>query len=641
MGVKVVRELLRRNPAIPPERIGDVIMAATAQVGDQGLTLGRDVGLLAGIPASVPGFAVDRMCAGALTAVTAGAGEIGWGAADLVLAGGRIFTADPARPFAEAVAVRQGRIVAVGDRDSVEALAGPRTRRVSLRDRLLVPGFQDAHIHSMASGLARRGCVLQHFSGIAAYQAAIAAWATEHPDAPWVTGEGWSMSDFPGGNPSRDLLDAVVPDRPAFFWSRDGHSAWVNTRALEFGGVGPETADPPAGRIVRDAAGAPAGTLHEAAIDLVEHLLPNDTQADRERAILTAQAELHALGLTAWQEMNVRPDDLEAWLAVASRTGADRLTARVVGALLLDRDVLGEDLSPLAALRDRGRAGRFRATHVKIFADGIVENFSAAMLDPYLDGQGRPTEQRGESIVPVERLAADVVRLDAMGFHVHIHAIGDRAVREALDAFEAAIRANPARDRRHQVAHIQVIHPADIGRFAELGVIPNGQPYWACHEDTQERLTIPFLGPERTAWQYPFRSLVDAGARLAFGSDWSVSTPNPLLEIELAVTRVSDAQRGTREPFLPHERLDLATALTAFTAGSAYASGIDDETGSIEPGKLADLALIDRDLFAADAGPIGDARILLTLVEGEPVFEAEPVVEPARSAEHGGRQAPG
>ena len=537
--------------------------------------------------------------------------------ADLVLTGGHVFTADPAMPRAEAVAVAGGRIVAVGSATDLAGTIGPRTRVVRLDGRLLVPGFGDAHIHSMSAGLARLTCDVYELDGLDAYQATIADWAAAHPGEPWVTGEGWSMDDFPGGNPRREDLDTAVPDRPAFLWSRDGHTGWANSRALALAGIDAATPDPPGGVIIRDADGSPAGALHEDAVDAVLALLPPDSAAEREAAILDSQAHLHGLGLTAWQEMSVGPGELDAWLAVAGR---GELTARVVGALLLRRDTPGNGIDELVAIRARGSAGRFRASHVKVFQDGIVENFTAAMLDPYLDERGHETYNRGTGVVPPDRLREDVVRLDALGFHVHVHAIGDRGVRETLDAFEAARSANGRTGNRHQVAHIQVIHPADIPRFAALDVIANAQPYWACHEGQMERLTIPFLGAERATWQYPFRSLVDAGATLAMGSDWRVSTPNPLREIEVAVTRVSDRNRE-REPFLPWERLDLATALTAFTMGSAVANGLDTETGSIAVGKLADLALIDRDLFAPAAGPIGDARVLLTLVEGAAVFE--------------------
>jgi predicted amidohydrolase YtcJ len=253
--------------------------------------------------------------------------------------------------------------------------------------------------------------------------------------------------------------------------------------------------------------------------------------------------------------------------------------------------------------------------------DGVLETYTGALIDPYLGGDGSPTANRGIRFIDPERLPGWVTRIDAAGLQPHFHAIGDQAVRDCLDAVAAARAANGPSDTRPHIAHIQVIHPDDVPRFAALGVVANAQPYWACHEAQMDALTIPFLGPERTTWQYPFRSLLAAGARLAMGSDWSVSTPNPLLEMEVAVTRVADESRGVREPFLPEQALTLSEAIAAFTAGSAYVNHLDRETGTIEVGKLADLTVVDRDLLASDAGPIGDGRVLGTFVGGASVFE--------------------
>ena len=253
--------------------------------------------------------------------------------------------------------------------------------------------------------------------------------------------------------------------------------------------------------------------------------------------------------------------------------------------------------------------------------DGVLENFTGAVLEPYLGPDGRPTSERGLSLVDPEALKGYVTSLDALGFQAHFHAIGERAVREALDAVEAARRANGISDTRPHIAHIQVIHPDDIARFRELGVVANAQPYWACHEGQMDRLTIPFLGPERASWQYPFRSLRAAGATLAMGSDWSVSTANPLLEMEVAVTRVSDVSRGEQPAFLPEERIELVDALAAFTAGTAWVNHLDREVGTLEVGKAADLVILDRDLFDRGAGAIGEARVVGTFIDGAPVFE--------------------
>jgi predicted amidohydrolase YtcJ len=339
-------------------------------------------------------------------------------------------------------------------------------------------------------------------------------------------------------------------------------------------------------------------------------------------ALLAGQAYLHSCGITAWQDAWVAPADADAY---ARAIAGGLLTGRVRGALWWDRDTGLAQIESLVEQRESARAlpgGRFVAGSVKVMADGVFENYTAAMLDPYLDAHGHPTEGRGISVVDRETLRDAAVRLDALGFQVHVHAIGDRAVRDALDAFEAAIAANGRTDNRHHVAHIQVVHPADVPRFAALDVTANMQPFWACRDCQMVDLTIPFLGPERTRWQYPFGSLVRAGARLAGGSDWSVSTADVLEEIQVAVTRSFLDPDVDPAPLLPEEALDVETALRAFTAGSAWVNHLDVETGTLEPGKLADLVVLDRDVRAVDHAALREARVLLTLVEGEPVYAA-------------------
>jgi predicted amidohydrolase YtcJ len=422
------------------------------------------------------------------------------------------------------------------------------------------------------------------------------------------------MSEFPGGTPRKEALDAVVPGRPAFLTNRDGHGAWVNSRALELARIDATTRDPVDGRIERDPDGSPTGTLHEGAMDLVGSLVPARTRADLEAAILIGQRRLHGFGVTAWQDAWVTPEELDAYVALAA---AGTLTGRVVAALWWERGRGLEQIDDLLALRERGAVGRLRATSIKIMQDGVCENFTAAMLSPYLGGDGAPTANAGISMVDPALLKEAATRLDAEGFQVHVHAIGDRAVREALDAFEAAGLANGPTDGRHHIAHIQFVHPDDVPRFGALGVVANAQPLWACHEPQMDELTVPFVG-DAGAWQYPFQSLLRAGATLAFGSDWPVSTANPLQEMEVAVNRVSPVTRDA-PPFLADQRVDLTTALDAFTRGSAFVNHLDRSTGTIEVGKLADLAVIDRDPFEPGVGPLGDLNVVLTLVEGEPV----------------------
>jgi predicted amidohydrolase YtcJ len=531
---------------------------------------------------------------------------------DLVLTGGRVFTADAGLSVAEAVAVRDGRVAWVGTAADAAEHVGPATRLVELEGRTVVPGFQDAHCHPAESGVDLARCVLNDAHTREDCLDAISSYAAEHPELEWVVGSGWSMDSFEHGTPSRADLDAILPDRPAYFDNRDGHGAWVNSRALALAGITRDTPDPSGGRIERDAAGEPQGTLQEHAMHLVSDLLPPITQDEWEAGIVRAQALYHELGLTAWQDARIdSAAHFAAYRAVAER---GELTIRVEGNLLWEPARGIEQLDALLAMRAEGPLGRLRIRGAKIFADGVLENFTGALLEPYAD-----TDNYGISMLEPEELERAVVLLDAHGFQVHVHTIGDRAVREALDAVGAAARANGRRDARHHVAHVQLVHPDDLPRFADLGVAANVSPLWACRSPYVDELTVPFIGPERSARMYPFGSLLRAGAPLAFGSDWAVSTPDPLPQLEVAVTRVYPETRDL-EPLVPGEAMDLPTALRAFTMGSAYVNFLDGETGSLEPGKLADIVVLDRDVLDPGSGSIGDARVLLTLSEGEAVY---------------------
>jgi predicted amidohydrolase YtcJ len=546
--------------------------------------------------------------------------------ADLAFVNGSVRTMDAASSRAQAVCVRAGRIAAIGTDDDIRSWLDPTTEVIDLRGRMLIPGFQDAHVHPVSSGVEMLRCDLSDLYDADAYVEAVASYAAANPDREWIQGGGWSMDVFPGGTPSKSLLDAILPDRPVFLSNRDGHGSWVNSRALALADITSDTPDPGDGRIERDPAGEPSGTLHEGAQALVERIAPDPSEEDVHDGLLHAQRYLHSLGITAWQDAIVEAvGPASAFDAYIAAAGRGDLTARVVGALWWDRHRGLEQIEELEDLRRRGDAGRFRATSVKIMQDGIIENFTAGTLTPYLDDHGRPTGNAGLSFVEPELLKAAVTELDGRGFQVHFHALGDRAVRESLDAVEAALRANGPNDHRHHLAHIQIVHPDDVPRFGRLGAVANAQALWAAHEGQMDRLTIPFIGPKRAGWQYPFASLVRAGARLAMGSDWSVSTPDPIDQIHVAVNRVMPADYAyggdNHEVFLPEERIDLTTALAGFTTGSAFVNHLDVETGSIEVGKLADLAVVDHDLFEMPAQEIGEAGVDLTFVEGRCVFD--------------------
>ena len=546
--------------------------------------------------------------------------------ADLAFVNGCVYTVDAARTRASAVAVAGGRIVSVGSDDLIRDGIDTTTSVVDLRGRMLLPGFQDAHVHPVSAGVDRLQCDLHDLHTRDDYVRAVRSYAEAHPDREWILGGGWSMDVFPGGTPTKDLLDAVVPDRIVFLPNRDGHSAWVNSRALEVAGVTAATLDPADGRIERRQDGEPSGALHEGAADLVGGHAPAATPDEVYAGLLEGQRYLHSLGITGWQDAIVSADPWMRNYPAYVRAGeTGDLTARVVGALWWDRDRGAEQIDDLLALRDGGRSGRFAPTSVKIMQDGVCETFTAAVLEPYLDADGNATDQHGISFVDPEALKGYVTALDRLGFQVHFHALAERAVRESLDAIEAALDANGPSDHRHHLAHLQIVHPDDIPRFRRLRAVANAQPLWAAHEGQMDDLTIPFLGEPRWRWQYPFGSLVRSGAGLAMGSDWSVSSPDPLEEIHVAVNRVMPPSypygNGNGEVFLPDERVDLSTALAAFTMGSAYVNHLDDVTGSIEVGKYADLVVVDRDLFAHPVDEIADARVDATFVEGVPVYE--------------------
>ncbi len=536
-----------------------------------------------------------------------------------VLTGGQVFDGHAHRGPASVV-VEDGRVVAVGDPDPA-LLAGAEV--VDVAGGLVAPGFTDAHVHTVQGGIERTRCDLSELGSRAEYLAGVGEYAAAHPDLPWVLGGGWAMAEFPGGTPTAADLEGVAPGRPVFLPNRDHHGAWVSPAALALAGIDRHTPDPADGRIERDADGHPTGTLHEGAMALVGRLVPPTTEAEYDAGLLAGQAYLHSLGVTGWQDAIVGGYAGMDDPGPAYRRAAERgtLTGWVVGALWWARERGLEQLADLEERRASYSSGRFRATSVKIMQDGVAENFTAAMSTPYLDRCGHATSNTGHSFVSAEALLEAVPALATAGFQVHVHAIGDRGTREALDAFAAAREATPDADLRHHVAHLQVVDPEDLARFAELGVAANAQALWACHDDQMVDLTLPFLGEERGRWQYPFGGLHRAGARLVMGSDWPVSTPDPLAAIHTAVTRTAYGAEGREgnDPFLPEQALDLTTAFAAYTSGSAWVNHRDD-AGVLAPGAVADLVVLDRDPFAGPPEEIGAARVASTWIEGRAVF---------------------
>jgi predicted amidohydrolase YtcJ len=536
-------------------------------------------------------------------------------AADLALTGGKIYTVDGGRSWAEAVAIKDGRILFVGSDEDAQAHIGKQTKVVDLEGRMVVPGFQDAHVHPISAGVEANACDLNAVTSVDEYVATIKQCAEKQADEPWVTGGGWLMSAFgPGALARKELIDAVVPDRPVILWSRDGHTTWVNSKALEVAGITNQTPDPPDGRIDRDPkTGEAVGSLQEGASSLVSAGMPETSEAKREEGLRYAVKYLNALGITTVQDASVNEDELKAYRKLDD---AGELSLNVIGSIWWERDQGVEQIESMKRLRTEFTKGHIDAATVKIMQDGVMENYTAVMLEPYLLPGKK--DVRGIPMVEPEKLKAVVTQLDADGFQVHFHAIGDGAIRQSLDAVEAARSANGDLGHRHHISHLQLIDQADVPRFKELGVVANYQPLWAYADEYITELTIPFLGPDRSAHMYAISSLAKSGATVAFGSDWSVSSPNPFWQMETAITRLG-ALGETTEPFLPEQAITVAQALDAFTISAAFVNRLDKDTGSLEVGKRADLAVLDRNLFEIPASELSDTKVLVTLFEGKPV----------------------
>ncbi|MFK4729408.1 amidohydrolase [Agromyces mediolanus] len=503
-------------------------------------------------------------------------------------------------------------------------LAPSRGEVLDAAGRSLLPGFTDAHVHLVESGIELARCDLSSSRSRAHALELIDAYCRRTPDADWIVGRGWSLDHFADTGAMLAELDRLTGARPAYLSNKDGHSAWVNSAALRRAGIARATPDPDGGRIERDAAGAPNGLLHEGAMLLVAELIPPLDEETRFAGLLAGQERFFSLGITGWQEAIVGDfvptTDVERSYRRAIDSGA--LRGQVTGNLWLPRtnpaDAVEELVERRAAFADEER---FRASGVKIMYDGVCETLTGAVSVPYLDptGSGNAEPNRGITFFDPAELAPVVAELHRAGFDLHAHVIGDRATDEFLAMVEAAQALSPARDRRHQLAHLQLLNPGLIARMADAGVIANVQPYWAQADAQMVELTLPFLDPSLHGHHYAFRSLELAGVPLAFGSDWPVTTPNPFDWMHVAVNRSYPGD--STEPFLPAEALSRDSALRAATSGAAYAVRQDGLRGRLEPGLLADLVLLDTDLREVADADLHAVQVDRTFARGELVFE--------------------
>ena len=549
-------------------------------------------------------------------------------AADLILLNAKVYTVVSTQPWASAIAIQNGQITYVGDDQGARELIDSNTQVVNLKGRMILPGFHDIHVHPVDSGVLYQQCALFDIQGqgVGKLLNKIRECALAKPDDEWIVGGGWTVSDFaPSGLPDKKLLDEIVPGRPVSLKSSDGHSLWVNSKALEVAGITATTPDPENGRIDRyPNSQEPSGSLQEdSAIMLVMNHEPPLTSKDLINGLIYSRDLFHSLGITGIQDAIVKlePGDgyfgLQAYNYLDDR---DELNLHVVTALFWENETpLDQQLPKFLNAREKQRVdGNVKSTAIKIWQDGVIETHTAALLEPYSD---RSDGFRGYLQNSPDNLKKAVVALDAAGFQIHFHTIGDRAIRVALDALEKAKNINGGRDSRHHLSHIQQFDPADIPRFAELNVVANFQPLWAIQDNYITDLTWPRLGNERSKWLYPIGTIQRTGARIGFGSDWYVTSVNPLDGIEAAVTRL-EPNGLTNIPLGNNEEITLSQAIENYTINSAYVNFLDEKVGSIEVGKQADLVILDRNLFAIPTSEINEAKVVATLFEGRLVYGA-------------------
>ncbi|MEP6572495.1 MAG: amidohydrolase [Gemmatimonadota bacterium] len=561
------------------------------------------------------GFTLVAGCL-VLAGVTAGCHRAPAMSADLIIRNARVFPADGSGTFAEALAVRGHQIVAVGKGAAIDTLQGDATRVIDAHGASVTPGFNDAHVHFLQGSLTLDEVNLLDAERLEQVQEAIRAFAAAHTDRQWVLGFGWLYGAFPGGLPTRQQLDELVPDRPAMMDCYDFHTRWVNSKALALAGITRTTPDPPNGQIVRDPrTGEPTGALKESAAQLMDKVLPKPSREEKLAALRLGIAEARRLGVTSVQDADAGAEDLQLFETLRK---SGELTLRVYAALGIHDSFTVADADRFDSLRRSYPATpELRLGAVKLFADGVIEAHTAYMLAPYAN---RAT--RGTPNYTASRLNQMVTLADQRGWQILIHAIGDAGIRMALDAYDSAAAANavPSRGRRHRIEHIEAVSAEDIPRFGRMGVIASMQPMHASPNQNVLEVWSGNIGRERASRAWAWKSIKDAGGRLAFGTDWPVVGLDPRPGVHSALTRQTAAGLPAGG-FVPAQRLPLATVIETYTAGSAYAEFEEAKKGTLSPGMLADIVIWDADIFALPVDKVKDAVVATTIFDGRVVYE--------------------
>jgi predicted amidohydrolase YtcJ len=534
--------------------------------------------------------------------------------ADTVLIHAKIYTVNPKVPWAQAMAVREGKIIAVGSDKAISAYQGPSTKIIDAKEHMVLPGFMDAHVHLMAGAAALEQIALNDAKTIDDFQKMIKEYAAAHPDKKWIQGMGWYYSVFgKNGVPDKKFIDEVVPDRPVYLAAYDGHSSLANNKALQIARITRNTPDPPNGIIMRNpATGEPTGFMKEAAGSLVAKHFPPPTREEERNRLTNAIHYASSLGLTRVISAGADAERVELFDEIRQK---GELTTRLYMARFVTPPISPDVIRVLEENRKKYSDDWIDLAPVKFLLDGVIEAHTAAMLDPYTNDSGN----RGQLYFDADKYKQAVMQLDRLGFQIFTHAIGDRAIRLALDAYEAANKANGRTDARDKIEHIEDPSADDIPRFAKLGVIASMQPLHTTPNDNSLIVWAGNVGSERAQRAWPWRDILSGGAVLSFGSDWSVVSLNPWPAVQMLLTR--ETPEGTPAGgWIPKERLTLDEAIRGYTMGVAFAARREKTEGSIEAGKLADVILISQDVFAIPANQIGKTKVLMTMVGGKAVY---------------------